>query len=112
MSSKKLLVNTTEKWAKKELMTQKQNPMWKRNPLLLPLQKIKLTQSTQKKPQASKSKKDKSIRNESDKGRSLDKSSSLKKSRSNKIAEKEDTVKTPNKSRSVSSAIFLIKVPK
>ena len=45
------------------------------------------------KPQASKSKKDKSISNKSDKDRSFDKSRSLDKSRSTQITETEDTVK-------------------
>ena len=53
------------------------------------------------KPQASKSKKDRYIRNESNKCISLDKSSSLNKSRASKKTEIEYTLKTINKSRSI-----------
>ena len=60
----------------------------------------------------SKSKKDKSISNESDKGRSLDKSMSLDKSRSTQRIETEDTVKTLNKSMYISSASFSDKITK
>ena len=71
-----------------------------------PIEKNKIdTVNETDKPQASKSKKYKSINNKSNKGRSLDKS------RASQRTETEDTVKTLNKSRSILSAIFLIKVP-
>ena len=56
------------------------------------------------KPQESQTKKDKSISNESDKGTALNKSSSLDNSRPSERTETEDTVKTLNKTRSISSA--------
>ena len=55
------------------------------------------------KPQASQIKKDKSISNESNKGVSWDKSSSLGKSRDSQITEIEDTVLKINKLRSIPS---------
>ena len=56
------------------------------------------------KPQASQTKNEKSISNESNKGMALNKSSSLDKSRSSSKTETEDTVKPQNKTRSISSA--------
>ena len=56
------------------------------------------------KPQASQSKKDKYISNESNKVMSLDKSRSLDKSSASQRTETEYMVKTLNKSRSISSA--------
>ena len=61
------------------------------------------------KPQVSKSKKDKSISNKSNKGRLSDKSRWLDKSSSSQRTETEDTMKTVNKSRSISSAHFFDK---
>ena len=61
--------------------------------------KIDTVNETEK-PQASKSKNNKSISNKSEKSRSLDKSSSTQGN------EKENTEKILNKSRSISSAIF------
>ena len=79
----------------------KQNLIWWNKPSLPPLQKIELTQSTKQTNHNNiKVKKDKSIRNESDKSRSLDKSKSTQRT------ETEDTVKTLNKSESISLAIF------
>ena len=86
---------------------------WKKKPNVVdeaithPIAKNKIdTINKTDKPQASKSKKDKSIRNESNKSISLDKSRSLKKSRASQITEAEYTVKTRNKSRSISSVSF------
>ena len=56
------------------------------------------------KPQASQTKKDKYISNESNKGMALNKSISLDNPRSSERTETEDTVKTLNKTRSISSA--------
>ena len=53
--------------------------------------------------QSSQTKKDKYISNKSNKGMSLDKSSSLNKSRASQRTETEDTVKTIKKSRSIST---------
>ena len=92
-------------------MTWKQNLMWWTNPSLIPL-KIYIIYTFNKtdKPQASKSKKDKSIRNESNKGTTLDKSRSLYKSGASQRTETEDIVKTINKSRSISSASYFDKI--
>ena len=57
-------------------------------------------------------KKDKFIRNESDKNISLEKSKSLDKSRSTQGTETEDTVKALNKSRYISSASLSDKITK
>ena len=80
--------------------------MWRRKPSLIPLQNKFDTFTKTDKPQVSKSKKNKFIRKIPGKGRSLDKS------RSTQRTETEDTLKTLNKSRSISSAIFLVKVLK
>ena len=56
------------------------------------------------KPQASQTKKDKSISNESNKGMALNKSSSLDNSRASERTETEGKVKPLNKTRSISSA--------
>ena len=64
------------------------------------------------KPQSSKSKKDKSIRNESKKDMALDKSRSLDKSRFSQITETEDTVKNLNNQGLFHHPVYLIKVPK
>ena len=64
------------------------------------------------KPQASKSKINEFIRNKSDKSGSLSKPRSLDKSGSTKGTETEDTVKTLNKSRYISSASFSDKITK
>ena len=58
------------------------------------------------KPQVPKSKKDKSIRNKSEKDTSLDKSRSLDKPSASQRTETYYTVKTKNKSRSSSSVSF------
>ena len=63
------------------------------------------------KPQASQTKKDKSISNESNKGMPLNKSSSLYKSRASKITETEDTVKRLKKCL-FRQPVYLIKLPK
>ena len=58
------------------------------------------------KPQASKTKKDRYIRNESSKGMALNKSSSLDNSGSYETTQTKGTVKTLNRTRSISSYIL------
>ena len=76
-----------------------------------PIEKNKIdTVNKTDKPQASKSKTYKSISNESNKVISLDKSSSLNKSRASQRTETKDTVKTINKSRYISLASIYDKI--
>ena len=77
MSSKKSLVTTTDDIVKEEINDMIKNLMWRRKPSLLPLQQKKIdTINRTEKPQTSKRKRDKSISNKSDKGKSLNKSRS------------------------------------
>ena len=104
MSSKRPLVATTDQMAKEGIDDMKKpNMTEKAITNRMGKNKIYSTNKTDK-PKAYQSKKDKSISNESNKGISLDKSRSLGKSRASKRTETEDTVKTINKSRSISSA--------
>ena len=106
MSSKKPLVTTTYTMVKEGIIAMKKPHVSKESIThTIAANKIEIVNKTDK-PQASKSKNDKSISNKSDKTRSLDKSMSLDKSRSNQGTETEDTVKTLNKRRSISSDIF------
>ena len=91
-------------WEKPNLVKESNTP---------PIAKTKIgTVNETDKPHVSKGKRDKSSSNESDKVRSLDKSSSLYKSRSTQGTETEDIVKTLAKSRSISSASFFDKITK
>ena len=113
MSPKKPLVSTIEKRSKEGIndIETRPNMVKEVNNHPIATNKIDTVNKTDK-PKVSKSKKDKSIRNKSDKSRSLHKSRSLYKSRSTQGTETEYTVKKLNKSRSISSSVFLIKVPK
>ena len=71
--------------------------MWGRNPSLLPLQKILLTQSTKQINHKHPIKVDTSSSNKSEKGKSLDKSRSTQRSAT------ENTVNKENRSRSIST---------
>ena len=103
MSSKNPLVPTTENIVKEGIndMKKKRNVVEKAITRHKEKSKIDAINETDK-PQEYQSKKDKSISNESNKGMELDKSSSLEKSRASQRTETEDTVKTLNKSRSIS----------
>ena len=113
MYSKNPLVTATDKMIKEGINDTETKPNVVKKAITPPIAKNKIdTVNETDKPQASKSKKDKSISNESDKGRSLDKSRSLDKPSSTQITETEDKLKTLDKPRSISSAIFLIKSKK
>ena len=81
MSSKNLLVTTTDKMFKEGIHDMETKPKVAEEAITHPVAKKIDTVNEIEKPQLSKSKKEKPISNKSDKGRSLDKSSSLDKSR-------------------------------
>ena len=105
MSSKKPLVHTTEEMVKEGIDDMETQFYVVEKSINHHKEKNKIDAINEiDKPQAYQSKRDKSIRNESNKGMSVDKSSSLDNSRSSERIEIEDTVKPLNKSRSISSA--------
>ena len=88
MSSKNLLVTTTDKNFNEGINNMGTKPNVAKQSIThtIATNKIETVNKTDK-PQASKSKRDKSIRNKSDKIRSLGKSSSMDESRSTQITE-------------------------
>ena len=101
MYSKKSLVTTTDNISKEGINDMGTKPNVLKESITPPISKNNIcTVNKIEKPQAYKSIKDKSISNKPNKGISLDKSVSTQ------ITEIEDTVKSVNKSRSISS-VFL-----
>ena len=97
MSSKKPLVTTTDKIFKEGINDMVTKPNVVKESITPPIAKNNIEKFNKtNKPQASKIIQDKYISNKSDKGKSLDKS------RSTQRTETEDTVKSVNKSRSIS----------
>ena len=107
MNSKNPLVTATDKMVKEGINDTETKPNVVKKAITPPIAKNKIdTVNETDKPQASKSKKDKSTSNESDKGSSLDKSRSLDKPSSTQITETEDKLRTINKPRSIHQLFF------